>query len=274
VPYWASDGSEDAEDPRGLPKYDQNAPSVNGVNNIPQTGTKYIVVPGSKDGTVPPVEVPGDVFTYCMDQMSEIMMGFAQTGAMTVTMTRDWCRYQASVTTWVGKEQEFGHPDWDSRTCEGMSGFVAYALKDDLNSGAGLSSHHICGKLFGAKGAIHRVEQLVKEAWVGSFRSPPEVKTVEGGTDPEMEAKLAAAQKYAQAIYGKMNAQKTAFDDLNAAKMDTAAFESHPPDAAAQPAPQPPLPDAGDFDPNAVSFLVMTDTRLRQWGNGQGAARL
>jgi len=40
---------------------------------------------------VPPVELPSNLFEYCNDQFSEIMMGFAQTGSMAIQMTKDWC---------------------------------------------------------------------------------------------------------------------------------------------------------------------------------------
>lgn len=260
------DGSEDPNDPRGLPQYNPRAPCVHGVNEVPQSGTKYQIAPGSPDGSVGPVEIDGDVFTYCQNQMSEIMLGFAQTGSMTVTMLKDWCRWQCSVTTWVGKKEEYGHPDWTIRDCEGMANFVSYALRDDLDSEKGLSAHNVCAKLFGAQGAVKRVGELVQDAWTVSLRQPPTLATTTDlGNDEEIKAALAAAQAYADDVFSKMRAQKDAFDDLNSAKMETEAFDSSPPQAHG-----PALPSSADFDPASISLAVVASPRLRRWGSDGG----
>merc|ERR1719378_1134140 len=104
------------------------------MNTIPQAKSKYQIAPGSPDGSIPPVEIDGDLFTYCSNQFSEIMMGFGQTAKQTVQMTKDWCSWQASVTSWVGQKEEYGHPDWDHRTCSNMESFMAFVLKDDITN--------------------------------------------------------------------------------------------------------------------------------------------
>lgn len=261
------DGSEDSMDPRGLPKYNQNPPSDQGVMDIPQSATKYQIVPGSADGTVPPVEVAGDLMNYCSDQFSEIMMGFAQTGSMTVTMTKDWCRWQSSVTSWVGQKEEYGHPDWKYRDCEAMANYVAYALRDHLSSEKGLGAGNVCAALFIAQGAVHRVDQLVKDAWTVSLRKAPTLaSTTALGNDEEIKKLMEKAQAYADGLYNKMRKQAEGFKELNGAKMDTAAFADQP--VAPQQVAGPSLPSSSDVQPEAVSLAVVTETRLRRWGGG------
>jgi len=251
---------------RGTPQYDQNAPCVLGVDHVTQANTMYQILPGSADGTVPNVEVAGDLFTYCKNQMSEIMAGFAQTGEMTVTMTKDWCGWQASMTDWIGQSSELGHPDWDHRTCDSMALFVAYALRNDLQ--AGLTSHKVCQKLFLAKGAIKRVNKLIKDAWVASVRGPPIPGLASAVDDKAAAAALQAAQAYANAIFGKLREQKKAFDDINSAKMDTSAFAEAGPEAPVQAAP-PGLPNSADFDTGCFIFLG-SEQHLKSWGGNSG----
>lgn len=269
--WMAGDGSEDAEDTRGLPKYNQNPPCTHGVNNIPQTGTKYQLLPGSADGALPPVEVAGELMTYCQDQYNEIMMGYAQTPKLAITMTKDWCRWQGSVTSWAGSGDEYGHPDWNFRTCEAMGNLVSFALRNHLDSEAGFTAHNVCTNLFLAHGPIHRVSQFVKEAWqFPMLRTGPDAGVTTAIDDTEQKKMLQMAQKYADALYGKMRRQKEAFEDLNNAKMDLAAFEASPPAPKLKEAPA--LPESGDFDPNALSFVVLTRSSLRRWGNGASMA--
>lgn len=259
----------DADTPRGLPKYSQN-PSpckIKDQFSVPQSNTKYQIAPGSPDGLVPPTEVDGDLFTYCANQFSEIMMGFAQTAPVTVQMTKDWCSWQASVSSWVGKQDEFGHPDWNHRTCTNMQVFMAFVLKDELHdTKSGLGAQQICKKIFLNIGAVHRTESIVQEAWVmQSTRAAPEGGSIPSGDDQGMKDLMAEAQAAAAKIFGAMRGQKAAFEDLNNAKMDTSAFD---PATIAEPAPPaaPDLPDSNDLDPTALIALaherVRHSTRL------------
>jgi len=249
---------------RGTPQYDMNPPCVHGVDNVPQSDTMYEILPGSPDGTVPNVEVSGDLFTYCKNQMSEIMAGFAQTGSETVKMTKDWCGWQASMTDWIGQKDELGHPDWDHRTCDAMELFTAFALRNNMQDG--LTSHAVCQKLFLAKGAIKKINKLIKDAWVASLRKSPDLGLATAGDDAAAAAALQAAQKYASAIFGKLREQKKAFDDINSAKMDTSAFgDSGPPVTAPQQAPAPGLPNSADFDTSFI-FLGSKVSKLQPWG--------
>jgi hypothetical protein len=243
-------------------QYEENAGSPNVVRMAPQSNTKYIILPGSPDGVVPPVEIDGDLFNYCSNQMSEIMMGFAQTARMTVQMTKDWCSWQSSVTSWVGQSEELGHPDWDQRRCGGMESLTAFALREYLDTNTGLSSAQVCKKLFLTLGAVHRVDQIVNDAWSVSLRAPPGLGlTTAPSNDEEMKALMAEATKFADALFSKLRGQKQAFDAANNAKMDVKAFEAAP---IANNAPEPPsLPDLEDVD---ASLITIKTSHLRRWG--------
>lgn len=245
---------------RGTPQYDQNPPCVHGVDNVPQSDTMYEILPGSPDGTVPNVEVSGDLFTYCKNQMGEIMAGFAQTGEMTVAMTKDWCGWQASMTDWIGQKDELGHPDWNHRTCDSMALFTAFALRNNMKDG--LTTHAVCQKLFLAKGAIKKIAKLIKDAWVASLRASPDLGLANQGDDAAAAAALQAAQKYAETVFGKMREQKKAFDDINSAKMDTSSFDAGAVTAPQQ-VPAPELPTSADFDMKSFIFL---GSELKPWG--------
>jgi len=255
----------DDDTPRGLPKYKQNVPcGIKAKHNVPQSATKYQIAPGSPDGAVGPVEVDGDLFNYCANQYSEIMMGFAQTAPVIVTMTKDWCSWQASVSSWVGKQEEFGHPDWDHRTCANMQTFMAFVLKDSLSdTQTGLNAQQVCKKLFLTIGGVHRTEQIVDQAWVlQSTRSAPEGGGIPSGDDDTMKDMLAEAQKQANKIFSALRGQKSAYEELNTAKMDTAAFD---PASVVQENPipvAPDLPDSNDIDPN-VALLALSVERVR-----------
>jgi len=254
----------DADTPRGLPKYSQNPPCASKkVHIVPQAATKYQIAPGSPDGVVPPTEVDGDLFTYCANQMSEIMMGFAQTAPVTVQMTKDWCAWQASVSSWVGQKDEFGHPDWTHRTCSNMQIFMAYVLKDNLaDTQGGLSAAQVCKKIFLGIGPVHRTESIVSGAWdMQSTRAAPVGGGVPSGSDSGMADLMAQAQEAANKIFSMMRGQAAAYNDLNNAKMDTAAFDSNTV-ANEVPPPAPDLPDSDDLDVTAL--ISLAEHRVRQ----------
>jgi len=211
---------------QGLPKYVQNPPSdIHGKNVVKQSSTQYQIAPGSLDGTVPPVEVSGNLFSYCTNQFSEIMLGFAQTAPATVKLTKSWCAWQASVSSWVDKVQEYGHPDWSHRSCSGMEILVAFALQDRLaDHKGGLSSQQVCKEIFLSIDSVHRTEGIVKEAWQSSLRGPPR-SGIPSEDDSEMKSLLKETQDHARKIFQKLRGQKAAYESLNAKKMEATAFD-------------------------------------------------
>merc|ERR1719238_458223 len=101
-------------------------------------------------------------------------MGFAQTAPETVRMVKGWCSWQASVSSWAGKQQEFGHPEWTHRTCSGMENLVAFALRDNLaDHTSGLSAQQVCQQIFLSIHSVHRTEGIIKEAWDSPSRDSP-----------------------------------------------------------------------------------------------------
>jgi len=249
-------------------QYIHNSACADGPKLVPQSQTKYQIAPGSPDGAVPPAEITGNLFNYCGAQMSEVMLGFSQTAASTVTMTRNWCRWQSSITTWVGQKEEYGRPDWNRHTCDSMAQLVAFSFRDDLESPAGYTPPQVCRKLFLTIGAVHRVAALVDDAWSISMRgaaagnaAPP------SAGDAEMKKLLQAAASYSDEVFGKLRAQQQAFNDLNTAKMDVSSFDENnikvgtPADTE-----PPPLPDSSSFDPMQTSLVSVGTSHLRRWG--------
>lgn len=252
----------DENTPRGLPRYEQNTlPRDVAKPRVPISQTKYQIAPASADGAVPPVEVAGDLFDYCSQQFSEIMAGFSQTARVTVQMTKDWCNWQGSVSSWVGQKEEFGHPDWSSRTCSSMEGLVGFALREQLaDTTEGLSAQQVCKNIFLAIGTVHRTEGLVKGAWESSLRGPPS-SGIPAADDADMQMLLKDAQAYANRVFSRMRQQKVNFQKLNNMKTEMAAFKDtvqlNPP---ADPTPD--LPSVNDFDPTAL--LALSVERVRQ----------
>lgn len=258
--------------PAGAPRYDQTPPCSDSnpklaeedtVSPVGSQDTMYQALSGSSDGTVPPVEVKGNLYDYCKNEMSEVMMGFSQTGRATVSMTRDWCKWQGSATTWVNGDEGSdgkrgppprGHPDWDARRCNNMADLVAFAVRDSLDTG--LAPQEVCSKVYLALKKVHRVDQLVKDAWTQNG-----MRRVNMGDDvhaAESEAnsqalKMKQMQDYTSSLFAKLRGQKDAFDEMNGAKKELARFEKKPIIAAPPPkvppklpveAPLPALPDA------------------------------
>jgi len=239
-------GRKEEGAPRDLPKYKQNPPVGSKVNQVvPQSRTEYQIAPGSPDGATPPAEVAGDLFSYCSNQFSEIMMGFTQTAPATVQLTKDWCTWQASVASWIGKQQESGHPDWNHRTCSGMQNLVAFALRDQLaDKTSGTSAQQVCKKVFLAIGTVHRADAIVKEVWGTSLRGAPSSSIPTSG-DAEMKTMLDQTQQYANKIFRQLRGQKAAFEKLNSAKVDTHSGGPTAPD----------LPDSANLDVTSLLAL-------------------
>ena len=76
---------------------------------------------------------------------------------------------------------------------------------------------------------------------------------------------MANAQAYANKVFNAMRKQKTDYEDLNNAKMDTAAFDA---DTVATPPapPAPDLPDSNDIDPTALIALSAERVRFILYG--------
>jgi len=219
-------------DPAYKPDYDQSPPCIHGIH---KGAHSYTI-----DQNIPPTEVEGKLYEFCVNEFGEIMSGFAQTGEMVTTMTKDWCNWQSSATSWVGDADITGHPEWDFRRCNGMKALVAFALHNDLDKGLGAAD--VCNRVFLTLGAIEWHEGMVKTAWEpGPLRV---IKTPGLSTAPDPNAKklLEEAQEYANKMFSKLRGQKEQFNDLNNAKMDDAAFALHSKAKLRKPKPAPPPP--------------------------------
>jgi len=210
------DGEEEAEeeeeDPvRGLPRY-HNHPVCKSYNQV-TPGVQYIILPGTPDGLVPPVQTDGPLFEHCVNQFSEIMAGFAQTGAMTIQMTKDWCNWKASVQDWTGTSQEYGRPDWSFRNCNNMASVLGFALRNTLDDG--LPAMKVCKNIFLSLGAVHRVDSLVADAWSASLRGLGSLGLATSVDGDAAKAVMDANKAYQDKIVGKMRAQKEAFNEAN-----------------------------------------------------------
>lgn len=249
-------------------EYQSNPPCVHGSNAPRQAVTKYQIAPGCPDGSCGPVEISGDLFNYCAAQIGEITLGFAQTGSVVSQMTKDWCDWQSSVTSWVGQGEEYGHPDWNHHTCDAQASLIAFSLRDQLNDAGGMGSQSICKKIFLTIGLVHRVDSIVADAWEGSLRGAPSGGPVPPGPDdPGMKALMEQAAAYAGSVFETMRKDKKAYEDMANVKMDVSAWESQNGGQLSAPDPPPSLPDADDFDPNDTPALISTRTsRLRSWG--------
>jgi len=235
----------------GRPKYDQHFPCRNGINKPNQRDVMYQLLPPVPwPINLPPVEIAGNMLQFCSSEFSEIMAGFPQTADTIVDMTGSWCSWQASMTSWVGRAQELGHPEWNFRTCAGMQYFVAWLLRNELGTSAGRPAGFVCSKYFLSIGAMYTTEKLIKDAWSGpSGRVLDNTRLAVsggGGGGPDKEL-MRAMQEYAEALFSKMRGQRDAFMDMNGAKMDESAFDQ-PPTGAPPPMDKPPLPDSADFD--------------------------
>lgn len=212
-------------------QYEMDPPCVHGVTKGQK---KYVLLPGA-----PPVEVDGPRFEFCANEFAEIMAGFAQTGTMVRTMTKDWCNWQSSVTSWVGLVDPLGHPEWDFRRCNNMKALVSFAVRNHLDSG--MTSGDVCTQLFLSMGAIDWHADQVANAWAGATARTIESPGLNSAPDPALKKIMEQAQEYAKSLYGKMQGQKDMFENLNNVKMDQAAFslaKATPPTAP----PPPPLP--------------------------------
>jgi hypothetical protein len=178
------------------------------------------------NNAIPPAEIEQDLLEFCKGTFSEIMLGFGQTGEMTVTMVNDWCSWQSSVTDWVGRHNELGHPDWDFRRCEGMQALVSYALRNDLD--AGLGPGDVCRKLYLSIGDIEWMADAVDGAWAPpALRGPPAVALSSAGDTDAMKKLMKDVAKYADDLFSKLRDQKDMYDNLNGVKMDTSSFSLH-----------------------------------------------
>lgn len=225
-------------DPAFKPDYDQSPPCL-----LPTAShaTKIQI-----NNAIPPAEVDQDLYEFCAGTFAEIMMGFGQTGEMVITMVGDWCGWQSSVSDWVGRHDELGHPDWDFRRCQGMQDLVSYALRNDLS--AGLGPKDVCAKVYLAMGDIEWMANAVDTAWTGpALRQPPAVALSSASNGEAMKQLMKDAAAYADKIFSKLNKQKDMYDNLNSVKMDTSAFSLAHAAHRARPAPLPPLPSFSEL---------------------------
>lgn len=152
------------------------------------------------------------------------------------------------MTSWVGRAQELGHPEWNFRTCGGMQYFVAFFLRNELGTSGGLPPGYFCSKFFLEMPALYRVEALIKDAWSGpTGRKLDNERLAVAAPGPGVDKELMRAmQEYAESLFSKMRGQRDAFLDMNGAKMDENSFKQ-PPTGAPPPMDKPALPDSADF---------------------------
>jgi hypothetical protein len=180
------------------------------------------------NNAIPPAEIEQDLLEFCKGTFAEIMLGFGQTAEMVVTMVNDWCSWQSSVTDWVGRHEELGHPEWDFRRCEGMQAFVSYALRGDLDTGAGLGPGDVCRRLYLSMGDVEWMSDAIDNAWAGpALRGPPSVALSTAGDTDAMKKLMEDVAKYTEDLFSKLRDQKDMYDNLNGAKMDTSTFSLH-----------------------------------------------
>jgi len=222
-------------DPAFKPDYNQDP---NCIHGIARGAHSYTI-----DQNIPPTEIEGKLYEFCVNEFGEIMAGFAQTGEMVATMTKDWCNWQSSVTSWVGNADGTGHPEWDFRRCNGMKQLVTFALKNDLDKGLGASD--VCNRVFLALGAVEWHEGQIKDAWAAGPLRVIKSPGLSTAADPAAEKLLKEAQEYANKLYSKLRGQKEMFNDLNSVKMDDESFALHQKRKLRKPKPMPappPLP--------------------------------
>jgi len=222
-------------DPAFKPDYNQDP---NCIHGIARGAHSYTI-----DQNIPPTEIEGKLYEFCVNEFGEIMAGFAQTGEMVATMTKDWCNWQSSVTSWVGNADGTGHPEWDFRRCNGMEQLVTFALKNDLDKGLGASD--VCNRVFLSLGAVEWHENQVKDAWAAGPLRVIKSPGLSTAADPNAEKLLKEAQEYANKLYSKLRGQKEMFNDLNSVKMDDESFALHQKRKLRKPKPMPappPLP--------------------------------
>lgn len=204
--------------------YDPNPPcSMDGskveVYKAPPQRTMYVVAPGAPDGSSKPVEVRGDVFIACRDQMDEVTLRAPRPPATLIQMLRDWCGVQSMAGDPDDPNGLPRHPDWTGHSCTNMGELLAIALRKDAKDSP-LGSLEVCKRLFLATRTFHRVEQIIKDAWALNGRNPPPVPEEDAGQKQFADA----AKKAADAIYAKMAAAEQAKEAAKAAKEQAAAW--------------------------------------------------
>lgn len=188
------------------------------------------------------------LFSYCTNQMREIMLGKNQTAVDAIVLTQDWCSWQATASTSVeGTDaSEYGRPDWDAQTCKGMSQLMTFALRDQLDSSASITDEQACNEVFLAVDAIHRIDEMVKAAWSVSARS--RVSTLPSN-DVEVLRLFKASTVRSAELFKHLRAQQEAARALRRARASIAARDKQVSTSLASPTP-PPLPNSDDFDPS------------------------
>jgi len=208
--------SQTEADPAFIPDYDQSPPCT--VNHKPMPKVQI-------NNAIPPAEMDEDLYEFCAATFAEIMSGFAQTGEMVITMLGDWCSWQSSVSDWVGRHDELGHPDWDFRRCQGMQDLVSFALRNDMKTGLGPKD--VCARVFLSMGDIEWMASAIDNAWVGpALRESPALALTNAGNSEAAKKLMEDAAAYADALFSKLRDQKDMYSNLNDVKMDSSAFSA------------------------------------------------
>lgn len=201
--------------------YDYNPPCKQAYSNASQSQIGYEIQPGTADGVMLPIEVPGDLFNFCTDQVREITGGTIRTAPVTVMMTRDWCSWRSTL----GGEE--GRPEWTGPICTSMAELVTFALRDRLEQPGGIQAPEVCKSLFLATGVIRRVEQIVDGAWTRDLRGvgiQPPVPPPAG--DPAMQELMDLVTTQNEDAQKKLEMQRKAEEAVEKAKAAVAGYEN------------------------------------------------
>lgn len=247
-----------------------NPPCAFGFAKPRSSAMKYQIAPPCAAG-LPPAEVDGASYAYCVKQFSEITLGAARGAQDIVHMTEQWCGWQTMVSG-MSKDGDQGRPDWDQRTCKRMGEFVAFALRNDLETKNANGPQAVCKKMFISAGLVKRVGTLVETAYAGAFggRGAPTGDVMPSADDPAVKAALKKATELAQAIFKMLKMQKEAMNAVQSAKDVVAGWEASQKEKEEAESADDSLPNADDLDMS----LIATDTHeLRRWGAGDAPER-
>lgn len=203
-----------------------NSPCRGAYYNVSQARMKYQVEAGTLDGRMKPIEVRGDQFVFCVDQVNEITGGRTQSAPMTVQMTRDWCNWRSSLS---GEE---ARPEWSQSVCTGMAQMMAFALRNRLEEPGGVQASEVCRQLFLSTGIMYRFGEIVDNAWTKDLRGvrlkPPKPPPSD---DPGMQELLERVTAQSEEVNKDLRKHRAAERAVEEAKEAVAAFS---PDALAK----------------------------------------
>lgn len=124
-------------------------------HTVPQAQTMYGIATAVQGA--PLLEVNGEALANCMGQMQEIMFRERRSARDLVHMTRDWCARTA------GSRRGSSRQD-----CHDMALLASFAVRDVDGV---LTAREVCDKFFLSMTSVHRVDQMVRTAWMSVSES-------------------------------------------------------------------------------------------------------